>query len=121
MNSGIIEIGSDFANKIGFTKDLFDGYLWRLDNNTIVISLIHSLKPQQGNVSRFIDHLLESGFTVEVPSPFPGMQSILERKGFIKETRKDPQLLQIGEFVIWRKSNKGHEADVGAAADCKPV
>jgi len=69
-----IEAGSDYANSLGFTADKFTGYLWQKEENIITISLIMSLKPNEGNFSRFVNGLIERGFTVKVPTPFSHMQ-----------------------------------------------
>lgn len=60
-----------------------DSYLWGFEAS-VWLSLIISTQPGKGNLSRLFDAILEGGRTVKVPTPFPHMQAILERKGFVQ-------------------------------------
>ena len=85
---GMIEPGS----VEWFSADEFDGYLWG-KRDSVWVSLITSLKPGNGNLSKLFEAILASGRAVKVPTPFAHMQDILERKGFERteeETRHGP-------------------------------
>jgi hypothetical protein len=82
MEDGIIKLDTEFAQKIGFTSDKFDGYLWK-NGNYITISFIISKKPKQGNFKRLLDAIESKGYGIEVPTPFARMRKILlDRGGF---------------------------------------
>jgi len=80
-NNSCIDIGTDFANELGFTRDKFMGYLWYKDNY-VTISFIESLNPSKGNLSKLFDRIQELGYGIYVPTPFARMRSIIEKKGF---------------------------------------
>ncbi len=81
MKDGIIELGSPFAAKLGFTRDKFTGYLWKR-GEMILISLITSNQPNKGHFSGLLNTIWSEGFDVGVPTPLGKMQSVLEKKGF---------------------------------------
>lgn len=77
----------------GFTPDLFAGYLTR-KGSAVYVSLVTSLQPGRGNLSRLFDAIQVEGLTVKVPCPIGRMPAILKRKGF-RQT--------------WEWSNEAHE------------
>lgn len=77
----IIEPDSPLAEKIGFTSNLFEGYLWII-NNDLYISFIVSKNPKKGNFSRLLETIEKQGYTIKVPIPLGKMKSILEKKRF---------------------------------------
>ena len=79
---GAIFLDTDRAKELGFTTDLFQGYLWEDDGN-IWISFIYSINPCQGNCTRLIQKLLEEYKGVIIPSPSEAMCSLCRR--FIEE------------------------------------
>jgi hypothetical protein len=95
-----INLDDDFAKRIGFTSDKFKGYLWLIDDS-IYISIIMSLKPGEGNLSKLFNNIWCEGYKIKVPTPFKNMRSILEKKGF-KETKEYSKEFQ--EIVeVWVK------------------
>ena len=98
MKNGIINLDSPRALKFGFTSDKFMGWLWKT-GRYITISMIGSLKENQGNLSSLFDNILNKGYGIKVPTPFPKMQSIIEAKGF-KQTYE--YWKEVGEDIeIW--------------------
>jgi len=83
MKDGVIHPDSKFGKKIGFTSDKFDGYLWKL-GDYIYISFIISKQPNQGNLSKLFNNILNTGHGVKVPTPIGKMEIIVRRKGFIQ-------------------------------------
>lgn len=77
----IVNLGDPFAEEIGFTRDRFDGYLWRI-GQAVYISLVVSKQPGQGHLSALFEALWEKGYTVRVPTPLPRMEAILRAEGF---------------------------------------
>ena len=83
MKDSIIELDSEFANEIGFTSDIFDGWLWKMENY-ICISFIVSKQKRQANVTNLFNAILNKGFDIKVPTPTNMMKAILLKKGFIE-------------------------------------
>ena len=80
MKDGIIYPDSPSAKEVGFSSDLFTGYLWKEDQ-LIIISLITSKKEKQGFVKGLFDNIRDLGFDIFVPCPSNRMFSICLRYG----------------------------------------
>ena len=101
----VIHPGSVFGKKLKFTENKFSGYIC-LQDNTIWISAIMSVKPGKGNLTRLFNRILKLGYEIKVPQPFPKMEEIVKAKGFIKTTE---YFEQAGEDIdVWVKECK-HE------------
>lgn len=99
MIDGVIDTDSAAGKELGFTSDLFEGWLWK-NGQTIYISFIISNDPGKGNLSRLFDAIEQRGFKIAVPTPFDRMQAILKRKGFLPSYEYDGE----GEDIeVWRK------------------
>lgn len=100
-----IRAGSFEGAKLGFTSDLFGGYLIR-EKNTIKICYIVSFYPNEGNVTRFIKKILSMGYNVKVINPVnDSMEHICFRLGFKKMKEFSHEY---GDVVIdiWFKKGK---------------
>lgn len=97
MKNGIIKLDSEFGEKIGFTSDKYDGYLWKRDN-VIIISLIISRK--KGNFRKLIELIKGFGYTIDIPNPLGYMQKIVEKNGYKKRVEYNEDLG--GNVEIWR-------------------
>jgi len=73
---------------LDFTKDRFEGYLWKM-GNTIIISLVISLTPNQGHFSDLLGMIWRAGYRIQVPTPSNIMRRILERKCFCRKSIYD--------------------------------
>lgn len=78
---GIINLDSPVAKEIGFTADLFDGYLWE-DSGFVWISFIASKQSGQGNFRALLDRIEKKWGRVVVPTPSLRMVKILTRRGY---------------------------------------
>lgn len=81
-NSNVIKIDSEVATKLGFTSDLFYGYLWSDNKDSIHISLIISKIEGSGNFSKLIRTLKENYSEIVIPNPSKKMLVISGRLGF---------------------------------------
>ncbi len=100
MKNGIISLDTPRAKQFGFTSGKFMGWLWKSDGY-IIISMIQSLKGNQGNLSNLFENILNKGYGIKVPTPLGKMQSILEIKKF-KQTYE--YWKEMGEDIeIWVK------------------
>ena len=102
MPNGIIDLDTPFAKEIGFTSDRFLGYLWG-EQDRIVISVILSLKPGEGNFSRLMSAIEAKGLKILVPTPFPRMRAILIKKGYKMRIEDHPEL---GNVELWEQTNE---------------
>ena len=94
---GIIKPGSRIGKSLGFTREKFDGWLWIMDN-AIYLSMIFSLDPGKGNLSKLMNNILKEGFIVKVPTPLGRMLDIVQAKGFYPVPE--------GEYMVWIKQPK---------------
>lgn len=85
--------GSVVGNALGFTKEKFDGWLWKTGNR-ITISFVESKDPGKGHLRDLMDTIeLSFRYELAVPTPMRRMVSILEARGFkpvIEETDWGP-------------------------------
>lgn len=98
-DKGIIRLDSERARSLGFTSDRFDGYLWD-GEDSVTISFIVSKQEGKGNLSALFTSIEAEGKQIRVPTPFPHMEAILKRKGFIKRIERDHIL---GPVEVWIK------------------
>ena len=75
--------GSTEANALGFHEDLFYGHVTR-KGNTIILHYIYSLLPSNGNVQKFLQHLIDERWDIIIVNPNDTMQHICEKFGFAK-------------------------------------
>ncbi len=103
VNTPIFSGKSKYAEYLGFTADKFNGYLWDDGKGSILISLIFSKHPGDGNVVCLINHLLDLGFTVKIPTPSNRMRKIGKFLGFIETTELDNRLQSEVEILAKRR------------------
>jgi len=101
---GMITLGDDFANKIGFTEGLFHGYLWRPEvkeneNKHIIISLITSKFPRQGNTWNLFKTIESLGYSILVPNPSNAMRALCTKYGFEPNKGINPEFG--AEDILW--------------------
>lgn len=97
MPDGKIDPDSQAGQQIGFSADLFEGYLWK-QGNRVLISLLVSLSPRRGHLMGLFNAIEAAGFNVAVPTPLGAMQGILASHGFIKTTEVDAAM---GPVDVW--------------------
>lgn len=96
----MISLDSDDARSIGFTSDLFKGWLWKVGDQ-IYISMIESLHEGKGNMSRLFASIEAAGYRVTVPTPLAKMRKILLHMGFRQYVEFSDELKC--EVDVWRK------------------
>src|SRR5688572_27352688 len=95
---GMISLDSERGQRLGFTSDRFDGWLWE-DGERIWISFIESKQQGKGHLSELFHAIEAAGFYVAVPTPFPRMEAILRREGF----EPHHELIQGDDVEVWYK------------------
>ena len=90
MSKGIIHPGE---NAYGFSKEKFDGYLWK-KGQFMWISLITSKCPGCGNVRKLFDAIESFGLRIIVPVPSSRMMQICRKRGM-----ELVSILSDGEYI----------------------
>jgi hypothetical protein len=85
-----IETGTPEGDELGFTGDLFSGWLERESGNRLRLYYIISRRRGEGNVQALIRGWLDQGYDVRVVMPRPIMQHIIKRFGFVPSTEYLP-------------------------------
>lgn len=104
-NSNVIKIDSEVATKLGFTSDLFYGYLWSNNKDSIHIPLVVSKTEGVGNFSKLIKALKSNYQEIVIPNPSNKMLVIAGRLGFKLVDRNlvwkssDPSILDVLENI----------------------
>jgi len=102
---GAIFPDSEKGKELGFTKELFDGYLWHIPGSDhVIISLIVSNKPKQGNCKRLIEKLLDTYGIVKIPSPSGPMQQLCTKFNCTWSREHDKELDLSCDTITIRKT-----------------
>lgn len=103
-----IETDTPTGDHIGFTKDLFSGWLeYNTDNKILYLHYIISRKKNEGNVTELIIRWLNNGYDVRVVMPRPIMQHILTKLFFEKSFEIFPD--QYSEEVeVWKSTERSY-------------
>jgi hypothetical protein len=107
MNSSQIEnldyeqlvLDSPEAVKLGFSSARFSGCLMCKDRS-ICVWRIYSKEPGKGYLSSMFKKMLDSGYTLQVPTPVGRMAEIVLHMGFTRTMAYDPQL---EPYEVWVK------------------
>lgn len=75
---------------MGFTGDLFSGWLERESGNRLCLHYIISRHRGKGNTQALIQRWLDQGYDVRVAMPRPVMQHILQKFGFVRSLEYFP-------------------------------
>lgn len=97
---GRIDPDSKLGAMIGFTSDLFDGWLWQ-HGRWIIVSFIEAKVKGRGDFGRLVRSLEAKGYDVGVPTPMAQMESILKKWGWKPNYIGDKKF---GTVELWSKS-----------------
>ncbi len=75
---------------LGFTADLFSGWLKVYEDNRLYLYYIISRYRGEGNVQGLIRGWLDRGYDLRVVMPRPVMQHILQKFGFVSSSEYLP-------------------------------
>jgi hypothetical protein len=78
-----IETGTAEGDALGFTGELFSGWLELKTGGRLYLHYIISRSRDEGNTQALIRRWLELGYDVRVVMPRPIMQHILKKFGFL--------------------------------------
>lgn len=83
MRAERIETGTSEGDALGFTGELFSGWLEVYEDNRLYLHYIISRCKGEGNVQALIRGWLAGGYDLRVVMPRPVMQHIIRKFGFI--------------------------------------
>lgn len=95
-----IETGTPQGNALGFSEDLFSGWLELQENGCLYLHYIISRHKNEGNTQALILKWLAEGYDVRVVMPRPVMQHILNKFGFIPAKEYFPDQYE-GIVEVW--------------------
>jgi hypothetical protein len=90
MRAQRIESATAEGDAMGFTGDLFSGWLERESGNRLCLHYIISRHRGKGNTQALIQRWLDQGYDVRVAMPRPVMQHILQKFGFVRSLEYFP-------------------------------
>ena len=103
-----IETGTPEGDRLGFTEDLFSGWLeYNPENNIIYLHYIISRKKNEGNTTALIRRWLNMGYDVRVVMPRPIMQHILKKFRFVKSFEMFPNQY-VEEVEVWKSTERSY-------------
>jgi hypothetical protein len=82
MTGTRIETGTPQGDALGFTEDLFSGWIEMEAGNRLILHYIISRYRNEGNTQALISQWLREGYDVRVVMPRPIMQHILRKFRF---------------------------------------
>jgi hypothetical protein len=120
MGAQRIESGTPEGDALGFSEDLFSGWLEVRDDNRLYLHYIISRRRCEGNTQDLIRTWLSIGYDVRVVMPRPIMQHILRKFRFVASLEYLPR--QYEDCIeVWYRPKipdhpflKRHEVKVAA-------
>lgn len=95
-----IETGTPEGDALGFSSDLFSGWIEVYEESRIYLHYIISRHREAGNTQALIRGWLDRGYDVRVVMPRPIMQHIVKKFGFVPWLEYFPE--QYGDPVeVW--------------------
>lgn len=100
-----IETGTPEGDALGFTENLFSGWLEIAQNNRLYLHYIISRDKNEGNTQALIRSWLEQGYDVRVVMPRPIMQHILTKFRFEPSREFLPDQYE-GKVEVWQSPGR---------------
>ncbi len=95
-----VETGTPEGDALGFTGDLFSGWLEMYNDNRLYLHYIISRYRHEGNVQALIRRWLNGGYDVRVVMPRPIMQHILQKFNFVPSSEYIPDQYE-DKVEVW--------------------
>jgi hypothetical protein len=103
MTAKRIETGTLEGDALGFSGDLFSGWLEMDAGNRLILHYIISRHKNKGNTQALIRQWLTEGYDIRVVMPRPVMQHILTKFRFVPGQERFPE--QYEDIVeVWHHS-----------------
>ncbi|MDD1690394.1 MAG: hypothetical protein LUQ66_07010 [Methanoregula sp.] len=105
-----IETGTPQGDALGFSEDLFSGWLEMEAGNRLILHYIISRHKNEGNTQALIRQWLTEGYDVRVVMPRPVMQHILRKFRFVSGREQFPDQYEDAVEVWHRPGAWGPES-----------
>jgi len=117
MSARRIETGTIEGDELGFSEDLFSGWLEMEAGNRLILHYIISRHKNEGNTQALIRQWLTDGYDVRVVMPRPIMQHILKKFRFVPARERFPDQYEDAVEVWCRAGMRGPD---GVREDQEP-
>jgi hypothetical protein len=104
-----IETGTPEGEALGFSEDLFSGWLEMEAGNRLILHYIISRHRNEGNAQALIRQWLTGGYDVRVVMPRPVMQHILKKFRFVPTLERFPDQYADPVEVWYRPDRTGSQ------------
>lgn len=111
-----IETETPEADALGFTADLFCGWLELYEDCRLYLHHIISRNRNEGNTQLLLRRWISDGFDVRVVKPSPTMQHILSKLSFQQSREYLPGHYD-EEVEVWRRSTPQYTAGPGSCPE----
>jgi hypothetical protein len=102
MRNRRIETGTPEGDALGFTADLFSGWLELCADSRLYLHFIISRHRHEGNTQALIHGWLDHGYDVRIVMPRPVMQHIIRKFGFVPSQENLPDQYEWSVDVWYR-------------------
>ena len=116
-----VESGTPEGDVLGFSEDLFSGWLEVLDDNRLYLHYIISRRRDEGNTQNLIRFWLSDGYDVRVVMPRPIMQHILRKFRFVPSLEYLPgQYRRPGRSLVPPEDPGSSFPETSGSRGCRP-
>ena len=88
MTAQRIETGTHASDRLGFSEQLFSGWLEMYEDNRLYLHYIISRDRNEGHTQALLHRWLSEGYDVRVVMPRPIMQHILKKFQFVPSSER---------------------------------
>jgi hypothetical protein len=106
MTAQRIETGTPEGDALGFSEDLFSGWLEMESGNRLILHYIISRHRNEGHTQALIRQWLTEGYEVRVVMPRPVMQHILKKFRFVPTIERFPDQYE-DRVEVWYRPGPG--------------
>jgi hypothetical protein len=114
-----VETGTHDGDILGFTEDLFSGWLELYSDSRLYLYYIISRCKNDGNTQNLIRRWIDEGYDVRIVKPSVVMQHILVKFGYV-ESYEDLDRHYEGEIEVWRSRSSSMGSVPPAIPALKP-
>ena len=102
-----IETGTHASDILGFSEQLFSGWLEMYDDNRLYLHYIISRDRNEGHTQALLNRWLSEGYDVRVVMPRPIMQHILKKFQFVPSHEHISDHYE-DDVEVWYRPGAGH-------------
>jgi hypothetical protein len=107
MTAQRIETGTHASDTLGFSEQLFSGWLEMYEDNRLYLHYIISRDRNEGHTQALLHRWLSEGYDVRVVMPRPIMQHILKKFQFVPSSERLSDHYD-NDVEVWYRPGVGH-------------